>query len=85
MDLNTFLTHNEEVVRKAAEHVLSLREHVRTGDLSADEFEELAGDVLDLQRVDALADKITNKALVEQALIQLKAALPGLLSSVLKS
>ena len=85
MNLQQFLKHDEEVVRSAAEQLINLRKHVETGALNRSEFEELAEDIVDLEKVARLSNRIKNKALVEQALIQLKNGLPGLLSSVLKT
>ena len=80
--ITKFVEHEEKVVRNAAIMILGLKEEVEAGNLTIGEFEELAGDIVDLERITQRASAIQNKALVEKAFTQIKQGLPGIIKGL---
>lgn len=80
--ITKFVEHEEKVVRNAAIMILGLKEEVEAGNLTIGEFEELAGDIVDLERIAQRASAIQDKALVEKAFTQIKQGLPGIIKGL---
>jgi hypothetical protein len=67
IELKEFLEHEEESIRKTAEVLQELTETLESGTLSKEEYDELVGDLLDMKKIDELADTIERKAIIEKA------------------
>jgi len=66
-DFSEFLKHDEEVVRRVAGVLRELSESLDLKSISKEEYDELVGDLLDMNKIDNLATSIEQKAKLEKA------------------
>ena len=63
-----YFDHEEPCIAEAAKILAEAKEALATGDITKSEFDEIANDVLQIKRVDELADDLDRKRLVGEAL-----------------
>jgi len=71
MDFEDFLEHEEEIVRRTATVLQELNESYERKALNKDEYQELVNDLMDLGKIDELADSIESKAAIQKAFASL--------------
>lgn len=74
-----FFKDEDEHVRDAARQVEALRMQMDKGELNPSEFEELSGDILDLDKIEELADSIERAAYIEKAFKMMLIVVKGLI------
>ena len=70
--LKDFFNHDEKVVADAAKFLAEIEEKYKAGEITADEFNELANDALEIGEVQGLADDLDRKAAIGRAIAALK-------------
>ena len=63
-----YFDHEEPCIAEAAKILAEAKDALKTGDISKSEFEEIANDVLQIKKVDELADTIDRKRAIGEAL-----------------
>ena len=66
-ELDEYLGDADVIISELAQQMISLKFDLNNGDISQDEFDELVGDVMDLEQIHELVDNIERKANVEKA------------------
>lgn len=66
-DFSEFLKHDEEVVRRVAGVLKELSESLDLKTISKAEYDELVDDLLDMDKIDNLANSVEQAAKLEQA------------------
>jgi len=72
-DFSEFLKHDDEVVRRVAGVLRELSESLDLKSISQEEYDELVGDLLDMNKIDNFATSIEHKAKLEKAFNALSA------------
>jgi len=67
-----FFNHDEPVVSTAARFLADIQEKYEAGEITKDEFKELANDALEINEISGLADDIDRKAAISRALSTLE-------------
>lgn len=67
MDFSEFLKHDEEVVKRVARVLAELTESLELKSISQQEYDELTDDLLDMEKIDKLADSVEQAAKIEKA------------------
>jgi hypothetical protein len=81
-ELKNFLTDENEFVSSAAKRVIDLASLLDAGEISEDEFNELAGDVVDIQKVADAAADVKRAAQIETGIRAIAALLPKIVGLV---
>lgn len=82
--LRKFLADDNHYVAQAAQHVLQAGAAYHRGELTADEFRELAHDVIDTKRAAIHASEIDKDARIDETLDMLVQLLPKVVGLVAK-
>ena len=72
LNFSDFFEHDEPVVSIAAKFLAEVEAKYKAGEISADEFKELAADALEIQDMSGLADDLDRKVMISRALSTLK-------------
>lgn len=72
MDLSEFLNHDDENIRGVATIIEEARQGLESGDLTRQQFDEIVEDVLEIDRIDTLADDLERKIMIKQAIDKIK-------------
>lgn len=67
-----FFDHDEPMVSTAARFLADIKEKYEAGEISKDEFKELANDALEIQEMSGLADDLDRKVAISRALSTLE-------------
>ena len=68
-----FFDHDEPVISFAAKFLSQIEEKYKAGEITADEFKELAADAVEIGDMQGLADDLDRKAAISRALASLSA------------
>lgn len=68
MDFDDLLNHNDTWIKTSAELVRECKAGLESGQLSKEQFDELMEDVLQIEKVDGLADDLERKIVVQEAI-----------------
>ena len=71
MDFTEFLEHDDEIIRRTATVLQELNENYDREALNEEEYQELLNDLMDLGKIDELADSIERKAAIQKVFEQL--------------
>jgi len=71
MDFTEFLEHDDEIIRRTATVLQELNESYEREALNEEEYQELLNDLMDLGKIDELADSIERKAAIQKVFEQL--------------
>ena len=83
-EMEEFLTHENQYVHECAERLSVLVEYLATDQISEDEFNELAEDVLDMERAAKAGKDVERAALIETGMRALISFLPQIVGLVTK-
>lgn len=78
-----FLEHNDPHVRGVAELLKDAKVAMDEGNISPEEFKELANDIFDMTKVDELSDSLERKNKIRAGLQLLREVISGLGSKVI--
>lgn len=67
MDFKDFIHHDEEKVRQAAQLLAEAKLEMEAGNITHEQFEELAEDILEIGEVNDLVDSLERKLAIEKA------------------
>lgn len=67
MDISKYLKDDDMVIKQTAIVIKELTESYESKAISKEEYDELLGDLLDMDQIDDLCDTVEQKAKVEKA------------------
>lgn len=73
MEFKDFLGHEEESVRNAAKILEEAKAGLEAGEITREQFNEIAEDVLQIEEITKLADDLETKIAVQKAVSVLRA------------
>lgn len=81
-ELMEFLTHENDYVHEAAGRVFEVAQLLESNEISQDEFDELVGDILDIERAAGAGKSVEQSALIETGIRALISVLPNVVGLV---
>lgn len=72
LNFSDFFDHEEPIISIAAKFLANVEEKYKAGEITSDEFKELANDAIEIQDMSGLADDLDRKLMISKALSTLK-------------